>query len=142
MNTELIYNFLSHSEENLNKNGTSSVFNALPYKITWEYNGIMHFLENKNKLLPLLLNDKKHIAVIEAPYNNVFNKALIIDGNGNVIWCITTLLKEQIKDSNIIFYDVYYIKDILYFFVAISNNDYRFQFNPISGEMGKLIESK
>lgn len=118
MNTELIYKFSSHTVGDSNiKAEPSTVLESLPNKITWEYDGTKHSLDNKNKLIPLLLKDKSHIAVIEAPYNNVFNNAFIIDGTGKIVWNIKMLLNEQIKNSLITFYDVYYIKDILYFFV-------------------------
>ena len=101
-----------------------------------------HRIEDINKLIPLVLKDSQHIAIIQAPYNKELNKAYIINGDGNIVWNLTDLLKKQKHLNQFLFSDVYYINNSLYFFIVISNIDYRFEFNLCTGKVGDLIESK
>jgi hypothetical protein len=115
--------------------------------VSWYYGGQYHEIKNDNELLALLLNNKNHIAIIENLYGNISeNKACIVNGNNEKIWDIASLFhlthKNFIESRNVIFYDIYYIGENLYFFVNIHNTDWRFSFNPDSGEIGKLIESR
>ena len=52
------------------------------------------------------------------------------------------MIKGKRNIDRPLFYDVYYINDSLYFFVVVSNTDYRFEFNPYTGEVGDFIESR
>lgn len=143
MKTEIIKNltFDNGGVSNVAKR-TSTVFDTLPHIITWSYNGINHRIENQYKLIPLMLKDNQHIAIIEAPYNKNFNKAYIVNGEGQVIWNLNNLLQEQRPFNQLSFFDVYYIQGSLFFFVVLSNRDYRFEFDLDTGKIGDLIESR
>lgn len=143
MRTEKIKNLMvDNGDVSKAKKETFTVFDTLPCAITWLYNGTNHRIEHKDKLLPLMLKDNQHIAVIQAPYSKEFNRAYIINGDGEIIWNLKDILKEKRLLDRPLFYDVYYIKDSLYFFVVISNTDYRFEFNLYTGEIGDFIESR
>jgi hypothetical protein len=115
--------------------------------VSWYYGGECHEIKNDNELLALLLNNKNYIAIIENLYGDISeNKACIVNGNNEKIWDISLKLKfshkKFIENRNVIFYDIYYIGETLYFFVNIHNTDWRFSFNPDNGEIGDLIESR
>ena len=126
-----IKNFMvDYGDTSKEKKGTFTVLDTLPCAITWFYNGTNHRIEHQDKLIPLMLKNNQYVAIVQAPYSKVYNMAYIINGNGEVIW------------DRPLFYDVYYINDSLYFFVVVSNTDYRFEFNPYTGEVGDFIESR
>lgn len=140
---KFIKNFtLNNGDISESGKGILTVLDTLPYVITWSYNDMNHRIEDINKLVPLVLKDSQHIAIIQAPYNKELNKAYIINGDGNVVWNLTDLLKKQKSLNQFLFSDVYYINNSLCFFVVISNIDYRFEFNLCTGKVGDLIESK
>lgn len=143
MKTKIIKNLiLDNGGISEAEKGVLTVFDTLPYRITWSYNDMNHKIEHKNKLIPLLLKDNQHIAIIQAPCNKELNGAYIVNGDGNIVWRLMDLLKEQRSLNQLVFSDVYYINNSLYFFVVISNIDYRFEFNLCTGKMGDLIESR
>ena len=124
------------------KKGTFTVLDTLPCAITLFYNGTHHRIEHQDKLIPLMLKNNQYVAIVQAPYSKVYNMAYIINGNSEVIWDLKDILKGKRNIDRPLFYDVYYINDSLYFFVVVSNTDYRFEFNPYTGEVGDFIESR
>lgn len=138
-----IKNFMvDYGDTSKEKKGTFTVLDTLPCAITWLYNGTNHRIEHQDKLIPLMLKDNQYIAIVQAPYSKVYNMAYIINGNDEVIWDLKDILKGKRNIDRPLFYDVYYINDSLYFFVVVSNTDYRFEFNPYTGEIGDFIESR
>jgi hypothetical protein len=134
-----------------------SAYELLPVGIKWNYNGQEYKIQNGNRITAKLLNDKKHIAIIEE--NEKLNEAYIVDGNNIREYNIRELLDEKnleikspyiIGENNytklnkdiLIFYDVFYVRQELYFYVNIENEDYRFSFDFETGKIGKLIISK
>lgn len=143
MKDKFIQNFKLNKAVDSNEAGKAiSIIDMLPNKITWEYMGKHFEWEDNEKLISLLLKDQRHIAIIESPYSKILNESYIIDGNGIIIWNIKDLLQQKHSFSQVIFYDTYYINDILYFFVVVAGVDYRFCFNLSTGEIGGLIESR
>lgn len=138
-----IKNFMvDYGDTSKEKKGTFTVLDTLPCAITWLYNGTNHRIEHQDKLIPLMLKDNQYIAIVQAPYSKVYNMAYIINGNDEVIWDLKDILKGKRNIDRPLFYDVYYINDSLYFFVVVSNTDYRFEFNPYTGEIGDFKESR
>ncbi len=133
---------VDYGDTSKEKKGTFTVLDTLPCAITWLYNGTNHRIEHQDKLIPLMLKDNQYIAIVQAPYSKVYNMAYIINGNDEVIWDLKDILKGKRNIDRPLFYDVYYINDSLYFFVVVSNTDYRFEFNPYTGEVSDFIESR
>ena len=77
------------------KKETFTVLDTLPCAITWFYNGTNHRIEYQDKLIPLMLKTNQYIAIVQAPYSKVYNKAYIINGNGEVIWDLKDILKGK-----------------------------------------------
>ncbi|WP_346747406.1 hypothetical protein [Prevotella jejuni] len=90
------------------KKETFTVLDTLPCAITWFYNGTNHRIEYQDKLIPLMLKTNQYIAIVQAPYSKVYNKAYIINGNGEVIWDLKDILKGKRNIDKPLFYDVYY----------------------------------
>ena len=124
------------------KNQHLTMLDLLPYAITWESEDRHYRIENQKKLVALILKDKQHMVIIKSPYDKIENDACIIDANSNIIWNLSVLLKQKTGVSNLLFSDVYYIKDSFFLFIIMANHDYRIEFNPITGEFGELIESR
>ncbi|MGY2969150.1 hypothetical protein ACVWVR_002155 [Ewingella americana] len=116
-----------------------SVFDLLPIGLSWECDGKKHEFKHDDKIIALLLNDNDLIALIKAPFNKYKNQAYIINSDGSVKWDVRSLLKEY--NNEVIFSDVYYIGQELYFFVNVNNSDFRFLFDVASGTVGKLLQS-
>jgi hypothetical protein len=135
-----------------------SVYELLPAGIKWHYNGKEYKIKKETGLVAILLNDEKHIAVVEETLNGELNEAYIVTGNNIQKYNIRRLLNESdltikspyaaeenntVKDKNTIIFDaVYYEGQELYFFIFIKNEYYRFSFNLENGKIGKLIVSR
>jgi hypothetical protein len=160
---DAISNFtLIEKIENYDKAGNPlnlSVYELLPIGIKWNYNGRAYEIQNGNKLTAKLLNDRKHIAIIEVSDNKNLNEAYIVDGTNVQKYNIRKLLDEndleirsphiigennriKLNKCTLIFYDVYYVDRELYFYVIIENADYRFSFDLETGKIGELTISK
>jgi hypothetical protein len=127
--------------------------------VKWNYNGQAHEIQNGNRLTVKLLNDRKHIAIIEVSDNRNLNEAYIVDGTSVQKYNLRKLLNEtnleirsphiigdnhriKLNKDTLIFYDVYYINQELYFYAVVENEDYRFSFDLETGKIGKLTISK
>ncbi|WOA50884.1 hypothetical protein [Dickeya solani] len=115
------------------------LFNLLPHGVTWLCNGKRHEIKHGNKIIPLLLKENDGIALIKSPFNKKDNQAYIVTPSNKIKWNVGDLLKKHIEGA--IFLDVYFILDELFFFVNLDGRDYRFAFEPKTGEIGKLIAS-
>jgi hypothetical protein len=159
----IINNFILSEEiadyDKTNKPQQLSVYELLPVAISWNYQGKKYAIQNGNKLTAKLLNDKKHIAIIETSKNKKLNEAYIVDGHNIQKYNIRKLVNKtnleikapysagendyiKLDKNSLFFYDVYYVGPELYFYVIIQNEDYRFSFALETGEIGKLIISK
>jgi hypothetical protein len=144
-NFKLINSVENYSNtENTNK---LNVFELSPDSVCWSYDNQPYGIKNENKLYALLLKDENQIAVIEGLFNNAHdNKAYIVDGRNQKIWDIASLFHSLYNNfllgKRVIFIEVYYISNELNFFVSINNVDYRFAFDPQSGNIGKLFKSR
>jgi hypothetical protein len=74
-----------------------SVYELLPVGIKWNYNGKEYKIQNGNRITAKLLNDKKHIAIIEISNNKSgkLNEAFIVDGNNIQEYNIRELLGKN-----------------------------------------------
>ncbi|WP_155292779.1 hypothetical protein [Pseudomonas fluorescens] len=116
-----------------------SVWELLPREVSWSFFGRLYKIESSEKLIPLLLIGAAGIAVVISPFNDKKNKALVVKPDGELMWDVSARASNIVKGG--IFSDVYYISGRLYFFVNINNHDFRFSFDTVSGEIGRLIPS-
>jgi hypothetical protein len=132
--------------DKINNPDRLNVLELSPNTVSWYCNGLYHEIKNNNKLLALLLTDKKQIAVIEDLTTKQNNAAYIVDGDSRKTWDVLSVFRAKNNDfvmnKYIFFNDSYYVNDELYFFIIINNTYFRFSFNPYNGEIGKLIESR
>jgi hypothetical protein len=183
-----------------------SVYELLPIGVKWNYKGREYEIQNGHRLTAKLLNDRKHIAIIEVHDNKPprskttgigdvggllreeglgvgsipvagkwkrsklrgiepvlrnknSNEAYIVDGTNNQKYNIGKLLNGNNLESKsphiigennriklnmdtLIFDDVYYINQELYFYAVVGNEDYRFSFDLETGKMGELTISR
>lgn len=98
------------------------------------------------KITAILLKGEEEIGIVEAPFNFKENKAYIINGDKSIKWNILKLIKNKYENlfinNNIFVSDLYYITNTLYFSIIINNEDYRFSFDPMNGDIGNLIVSR
>lgn len=89
----------------------------------------------------LPLKDRIHTAVIKP----TSGKAYIQSAEGIIKWDVAGIIHTLYNNSRnayIHFLDVYYIQDELYFFINTGEAyDFRFSFDPVTGEVGELILS-
>lgn len=116
-----------------------SVFELLPYGITWLCNGRINEIKHNDKIIPLLLKDNDGIALIKSPFNKKDNQAYIMAPFNEIKWNVGGLVRKNIESA--IFSDVYYVLNDLCFFVNVGGRDYRFVFEPNTGKIGNLIPS-
>lgn len=130
----------------INSDDQMSIIDILPNTISWSYKGKIYKIENEDKVIAVLLENNNQIAVIEAPSNKTHNKAYIVDNTGQVIMNIYEIFLRKNNSKYcgkfIIFTDVYYIKDELYFFLVLNNTDFRLRIDTINLQIGDLIESR
>jgi len=117
-----------------------NVFELLPIGMSWEHNAKKLVKKNPNKIISLLSNDGEAIAAVESPFDPVENKALVINPDASIRWDIGAVLNLNIKD-NLMFSDVYYVNDELFFFFNKSGKDFRFSFDVFTGLPGKIYEA-
>lgn len=91
------------------------------------------------KGVALLLSNNLNIAVVVSPFCLSDNSAYIYSPDGNVKWDVGNIVRCNYK--NVVFSDVYYIFDMLYFFANIEGHDYRFSFDIDTGKVGNIIAS-
>ncbi|AYH04051.1 hypothetical protein C5E23_00810 [Pectobacterium parmentieri] len=87
----------------------------------------------------MLLVGGDGIALIKSPFDKRNNNAYILSPFNEIIWDVGGLVRKENKD--IIFSDVYYVINNLYFFVHVDGCDYRFSFDTKTGEVGSLLQS-
>ncbi|MCK8669443.1 hypothetical protein M1M11_31660 [Pseudomonas azerbaijanoccidens] len=116
-----------------------SVWELLPKEVSWSFLGRSYKIESPDKLIPQLLIDGIGIAVVVSPFNAEKNKALVVKPDGEVMWDVSARASALTKGG--VFSDVYYVSGRLCFFVNINNQDFRFSFDVVSGEIGRLILS-
>lgn len=121
-----------------NPNGLSMI-ELLPYGVTWLCNGKINEIKHNDKITSLLLKNNNGIALIKSPFNRIGNNAYIISPSNEIIWDVGSIIRDG--TSEIIFSDVYYVSDELNFFVNVDGRDYRFTFDPKTGQTGKLTPS-
>ena len=129
---------LGHYDRESNPQGLS-VFELLPKEVSWSFLGHFYKVQSQDKLIPLLLVGEIGVAIVFSPFNAGSNNAMVIKPDGGVMWDVGTCARAFIGGG--IFTDVYYVLGQLNFFVNIKNQDYRFSFDVVSGEPGKLIPS-
>ncbi|PVZ56488.1 hypothetical protein C9422_18315 [Pseudomonas sp. B1(2018)] len=116
-----------------------SVWELLPKEVSWSFWGRLYKIESAEKLIPQLLIGGTGIAVVVSPFNAEKNKALVVKPDGEVMWDVSALAGTMIKGG--VFSDVYYVSGLLCFFVNINDQDFRFSFDAVSGEIGVLTPS-
>jgi hypothetical protein len=130
----------------LNESNHYNIFQLSPLGYSWTYNEIEYHRENVEKIFSVLSGNEKFIAFVESPFSIKGNMAYIVNGINEVVWNVSNLFFEKYKhiimNKKYIFSDVRLEKDILYFFINIDNNDFRFSFDIENGEIGRLIESR
>jgi hypothetical protein len=141
----------SHIYSNNNYNRTENpdklnVFELSPLGVSWYYDGQYYEIINDNRVYALLLEEETDIAVVEAPFDRVTNDAYIVDSKGKIIWNVKDLFHTKYKDTinghYILFDYPTFESSNLYFYVTINNIEYRFSFNKLNGNIGRLIESR
>ena len=68
------------------KKETFTVLDTLPCAITWFYNGTNHRIDYKARLRRARGQTETDIASVQGTVKKVYNKAYIVNGNGEVIW--------------------------------------------------------
>ena len=129
---------LGNYDREANPQGLSA-WKLLPKEVSWSFLGCLYKIESAEKLIPQLLIGVTGIAVVVSPFNAEKNKALVIKPDGEVMWDVSALASAMIKGG--IFSDVYYVSGLLCFFVNINDQDFRFSFDAVSGEIGILTAS-
>lgn len=127
---------------------STSVGERLPIGISWISKGRVYNRINENGgLCAVLLDCYNAIGVVENPYAGGFNSAYVLDGTNQTVWNVSELFITAYGNKyhdgvRIHFADVRIEKEMLCFFVNISNCDFRFSFNIRTGELGRLIETR
>ncbi|AFI88304.1 hypothetical protein F6Q07_18710 [Pectobacterium parmentieri] len=116
-----------------------NVFGLSPHGVSWFCDGEVYEIRCNEKLIPLLLVGGDGIALIKSPFDKRNNNAYILSPFNEIIWDVGGLVRKENKD--IIFSDVYYVINNLYFFVHVDGCDYRFSFDTKTGEVGSLLQS-
>lgn len=125
---------------NHSMDGSSLTINELlPYGVSWIYKGLEKNILFEKNGIALLLKDKLNIAIVVSPFCFYNNSAYIYDQKGDVKWDVGGIIGCQYK--NVIFLDVYYIFEVLHFFINVNGQDYRFSFDVDTGDVGILIAS-
>lgn len=125
-----------------------SVGDLLPIEISWECNGSMYNRrQEKGGLCAILSEHDDVIGIVENPYTGGFNSAYVLNGTNQIIWnvfdlFIATYGNKYYGGVGIHFVDVRIENRTLYFFINISNCDFRFSINIKTGEIGQLIETR
>lgn len=127
---------LGNYDKRLNPN-MLSVGELLPKRVSWLHNGKKVTIKDNDSIVPLLLINDNGVALIKAPYDPDKNQAYIIDVAGVVRWNLKSI--NDVKIKNATFYDVYYISDMLFFFINNEERDYRFSFDVNTGTSGRLL---
>lgn len=117
-----------------------SVFDLLSKGVAWSYLNKQYEIMDDNGVVSLLLTGCNEIALIKAPFDKGANRAWIINADSTVKWDVSGIIKKTYNDA--VFYDVYYIGGELFFFIHVNNNDFRFSFDAISGNIGILLQSR
>ena len=133
----------------LSTTSCNSIDDFLPIEITWEYNGSIY---NRNKeaayeVLDFLLEHDNVIGVVENPYTGEYNSAYVLSATNQIIWNVSDLFiaiygSKYYGGIKMHFVDVRIENGSLYFFINISNCDFRFSFNIKTGEIGRLVETR
>lgn len=134
----IISDDLTGYDEKLNPRRLST-FELWPNKVSWSCGDVNVEVMDDNKIIPLLLRCNSEVAVIKAPFDKNENQAYIFDSLGNVKWNLRGKIPCSIHDA--MFSDVYYINEVLCFFISKNNGVYRFSFNSGTGLTGDLIPS-
>lgn len=135
-------------DKSLDDNGEEqlSIIETLPKAISWLYNDEFYKIENDSKIIAVLLNDEKHIAIIESPFNKKLNKAYVVNGMGEIVMDISNLFMKKYSSAHhnkpIIFTDIYYINSILNFFLVSNNIDFRLKIDIKTKQILDLTESR
>lgn len=125
-----------------------SVGELQPTGFSWKYDGkIFSRIQEKGVLCAVLSGCDNVIGVVENPYNGGFNAAYVLNGANQIIWDVSDLFiaayGNNYYDSTALhFVDVRIEKGTLYFFINISNYDFRFSIDIKTGAIGRLIETR
>ncbi|WP_289751856.1 hypothetical protein [Bacteroides acidifaciens] len=126
----------------------NSIGDSLPIEITWECNGSMYNRkQEKGGLCAILSEHDNVIGVVENPYTGGYNSAYVLNATNQIIWNVSELFMSNYGSKyyggvNIHFVDVRIENGNLYFFINISDCDFRFSINVKTGEIGQLIETR
>ena len=132
----------------LSTTSRNSIGDFLPIEITWECNGSMYNRkQEKGGLCAILSEHDNVIGVVENPYTAGYNSAYVLSGTNLIIWNVSDLFiaiygSKYYGGVKIHFVDVRIENGSLYFFINISNCDFRFSINIKTGEIGPLIETR
>lgn len=125
-----------------------SVGELLPIGFSWKCKGgVYNRIQESGGLCAILSECDNVIGVVESPYMKGFNSAYVLNGTNQVIWNVSDLFiatygNKYYGGVGIHFVDVRIENETLYFFVNISNCDFRFSINIKTGEIGRLIETR
>ncbi|CBG88124.1 hypothetical protein [Citrobacter rodentium] len=141
MNTIVNFNVLDELGKYDKESNPSklSVFDLLPSGVSWLYGTKKIEIRDHKKIIPLLLLGDAEVALVRAPFDKDKSQAYILSSTGEIMWDVKEIIEKKIKE--VVFYDVYYISDILFFFININGHDYRFSFDVSTGIAGDIIQN-
>jgi len=124
--------------DKINNPSGLNVAELTPIGVRWRCNGAPVVVQNSAGVGAVLLQDLSGVAIVEAPYGDCENKAYIVNSDGSV-------RVQVIPTSNIgsvIFYDVFYLGEVLIFLAASRNYDIQMQVDDVSGKIIRVKEFK
>jgi hypothetical protein len=99
----------------------SWTFSDQPYRVDFTPCGVIQ-----------LLRDASGLAIINAPFGSAFdNQAYILNANGSLRFTVAKSSVFSVADR---FSDVYYVADILRFFVSGPSGDLCIEYDPVAGQ--------
>jgi hypothetical protein len=116
------------------------VVDLLPIAISWVFDNQKKRIDFATSGLACALSDMTGIAVVDAIFAaGTSNKAYIVDADGSERFVVSKPEKCAATDF---FSDVYYVGDVLNFFVSGRSGDCRIEYDANVGEMLRIIETR
>ena len=105
------------------------------------------YLNDSILFIPFICLNDNVIGVVENPYTGEYNSAYVLSATNQIIWNVSDLFiaiygSKYYGGIKMHFVDVRIENGSLYFFINISNCDFRFSFNIKTGEIGRLVETR
>jgi hypothetical protein len=126
--------------DRVNNPALRPVSELLPIAVTWIYDGQLQRIDFETSGAACALSDRTGVAIVDGLYESeIHNRAYVANADGSIRYAVPKPTHCTPSDN---FSDVYYVEDVLNFFVSGPTGDWRIEYDANGGSVFQVVESR